>query len=412
MGVLDSLFHSWTPFKHPAETQDFFAVGGDSTRPDEQRLTGGNENSITNAIYNRIAVDISQLTIQHVVCSPDGPYFEYLVNDDLNQCLTMSANIDQSAQAFMIDAVLNMLDCGHVAIVPVEVVDTPTETSTMKIKAIRAGRVVQWNKDTVRVRVFNEEINKMDEVTMFKKNVAIVQNPFYSVMNEPNSTLRRLVSKLSLLDNLDSKTASSKLDLIIQLPYIVKNETQQKQAERRRRAIEDQLTNSKYGIAYTDGTEKITQLNRSVENNLLSQIEYLTKMVYSQLGITQAILDGSAGEQEIINYESRTLAPIINAICLEMTRKFLSKTARTQRHAIMYYRDPFKMAPVSQIAQMSDQFTRNEIMSSNEIRQRLGMPPDNNPKSDELINKNLNHPDEQGYSDQMYDEEVEQQPWQ
>ena len=311
------------------------------------------------------------------------------IDSDLNKCLTLDANIDQTGRAFLQDAVMSMLDEGCVALVPVETDVDPNDTDSYKIFSIRTGKIVEWRPQHVKVRVYDERTGRKEDITLSKSSVAIVENPLYAVINEPNSTMQRLIRKLSLLDVTDEQTASGKLDLIIQLPYIIKTEARRQQAEQRRKDIEMQLAGSKYGIAYTDGTEHITQLNRSVENNLMKQVEYLTSMLYSQLGITQTILDGTADEKTMINYYTRTIEPIVSAIVDEMKRKFLTKTARSQRQSIEFFRDPFKLVPVNDIAEIADKFTRNEILTSNEIRQIVGMKPSNDPKADELINSNI-----------------------
>ena len=313
----------------------------------------------------------------------------YTIDSDLNKCLTLDANIDQTGRAFLQDAVMSMLDEGCVALVPVETDVDPNDTDSYKIFSIRTGKIVEWRPQHVKVRVYDERTGRKEDITISKSSVAIVENPLYAVINEPNSTMQRLIRKLSLLDVTDEQTASGKLDLIIQLPYIIKTEARRQQAEQRRKDIEMQLAGSKYGIAYTDGTEHITQLNRSVENNLMKQVEYLTSMLYSQLGITQTILDGTADEKTMINYYTRTIEPIVSSIVDEMKRKFLTKTARSQRQSIEFFRDPFKLVPVNDIAEIADKFTRNEILTSNEIRQIVGMKPSNDPKADELINSNI-----------------------
>ena len=357
-------------------------------RPDRPRFTRGNERSIVTSVYNRIALDASAITIQHVRLDENGRFLS-TIDSDLNKCLTLDANIDQTGRAFLQDAVMSMLDEGCVALVPVETDVDPNDTDSYKIFSIRTGKIVEWRPQHVKVRVYDERTGRKEDITLSKSSVAIVENPLYAVINEPNSTMQRLIRKLSLLDVTDEQTASGKLDLIIQLPYIIKTEARRQQAEQRRKDIEMQLAGSKYGIAYTDGTEHITQLNRSVENNLMKQVEYLTSMLYSQLGITQTILDGTADEKTMINYYTRTIEPIVSAIVDEMKRKFLTKTARSQRQSIEFFRDPFKLVPVNDIAEIADKFTRNEILTSNEIRQIVGMKPSNDPKADELINSNI-----------------------
>lgn len=388
MGVLDRLRHGWNAFmnRDPTYRQDL----GPSYyyRPDRPRFTRGNERSIVTSVYNRIALDASAITIQHVRLDENGRFLS-TIDSDLNKCLTLDANIDQTGRAFLQDAVMSMLDEGCVALVPVETDVDPNDTDSYKIFSIRTGKIVEWRPQHVKVRVYDERTGRKEDITLSKNSVAIVENPLYAVINEPNSTMQRLIRKLSLLDVTDEQTASGKLDLIIQLPYIIKTEARRQQAEQRRKDIEMQLAGSKYGIAYTDGTEHITQLNRSVENNLMKQVEYLTSMLYSQLGITQTILDGTADEKTMINYYTRTIEPIVSAIVDEMKRKFLTKTARSQRQSIEFFRDPFKLVPVNDIAEIADKFTRNEILTSNEIRQIVGMKPSNDPKADELINSNI-----------------------
>ena len=388
MGVLDRLRHGWNAFmnRDPTYRQDL----GPSYyyRPDRPRFTRGNERSIVTSVYNRIALDASAITIQHVRLDENGRFLS-TIDSDLNKCLTLDANIDQTGRAFLQDAVMSMLDEGCVALVPVETDVDPNDTDSYKIFSIRTGKIVEWRPQHVKVRVYDERTGRKEDITLSKSSVAIVENPLYAVINEPNSTMQRLIRKLSLLDVTDEQTASGKLDLIIQLPYIIKTEARRQQAEQRRKDIEMQLAGSKYGIAYTDGTEHITQLNRSVENNLMKQVEYLTSMLYSQLGITQTILDGTADEKTMINYYTRTIEPIVSAIVDEMKRKFLTKTARSQRQSIEFFRDPFKLVPVNDIAEIADKFTRNEILTSNEIRQIVGMKPSNDPKADELINSNI-----------------------
>ena len=358
-------------------------------RPDRIRLTRRNERTIITSIFNRIAIDCASIELRHAKVDEDERFLEK-IKSSLNYCLIDEANIDQTGRLFRQDIVMSMLSEGHVVILPVETDTNPDSTGSYNIKSMRTGRVVDWYPRHVKVEAYNEITGRKEEIIVAKSSVGIVENPLYEVMNEPNSTMQRLVRKLALLDRIDEDSNSGKLDLIIQLPYVVKTETRRKQAEERRKMIEDQLANSKYGIAYTDGTENIVQLNRAVENNLMSQIEYLTSMLYSQLGITKEILDGTANEQTMINYHNRTIEPILSAIADEMKRKFLTKTARTQGQTITFFRDPFRLAPIEKIAEISDKMTRNEIMSSNEIRQKIGMKPSSDPKADELRNKNLN----------------------
>ena len=394
MGISDRLQHAWNAFMNRDPTYNYQDLGNSySIRPDRPRFTRGNERSIVTSVYNRIALDVSAISIQHVRLDDNGRFKEQM-KTSLNRCLTLSANTDQTGRAFIQDAVMSMLDEGCVAIVPIDTTTNPNISDSYDILTMRTAKILDWYPNHVRIRVYNEKTGRQEETIVPKKMVAIVENPLYAVINEPNSTMQRLVRKLSLLDVTDEQTASGKLDLIIQLPYIIKTEARRQQAEERRKSIEMQLAGSKYGIAYTDGTERITQLNRSIENNLMKQIEYLTSMLYSQLGITQSILDGTADEKTMLNYYSRTIEPIISAIVDEMKRKFLTKTARSQNQSIAFFRDPFKLVPVNDIAEIADKFTRNEIMTSNEIRQIVGMKPSNDPKADKLINSNLNHPDE------------------
>mgnify|MGYP003398487806 FL=1 len=394
MGISDRLQHAWNAFMNRDPTYNYQDLGNSySIRPDRPRFTRGNERSIVTSVYNRIALDVSAISIQHVRLDDNGRFKEQM-NTSLNSCLTLSANTDQTGRAFIQDAVMSMLDEGCVAIVPIDTTTDPNISDSYDILTMRTAKILDWYPNHVRTRVYNEKTGRQEETIVPKKMVAIVENPLYAVINEPNSTMQRLVRKLGLLDVTDEQTASGKLDLIIQLPYVIKTEARRQQAEERRKSIEMQLAGSKYGIAYTDGTERITQLNRSLENNLMKQIEYLTSMLYSQLGITQSILDGTADEKTMLNYYSRTIEPIISAIVDEMKRKFLTKTARSQHQSIAFFRDPFKLVPVNDIAEIADKFTRNEIMTSNEIRQIVGMKPSNDPKADKLINSNLNHPDE------------------
>lgn len=358
-------------------------------RPDRPRLVRGGERSIVASLYNRISLDVASIDIKHVRLDENNRYTED-IDSDLNKCLTVEANIDQTARAFKQDIVLSMLDEGVIAVVPIDTTTNPMYSQSYDIQTMRTGRIVQWYPSKVRVSVYNERNGRKEEIIVPKSSTVIIENPFYSIMNEPNSTLQRLIRKLSLLDLVDEESSAGKLDLIIQLPYIVKSENRKKQAEERRADIERQLKGSKYGIAYTDGTEHIQQLNRPLENNLLKQIEYLTEQLYSQLGMTPEILNGSANEETMLNYQNRTIEPIIAAITAEMHRKWLSKTARTQHQAIKYFCDPFKLVPVSQVAEMADKFTRNEIMTSNEFRQVIGLKPADDPKADQLINSNIN----------------------
>lgn len=386
----DRLRHAWNAFtnnRDPTFSQDF----GFSSyyRPDRHRFTMGNERSIISSIENRIAIDVASMVFQHVRVDQNGRYLETM-NSDLNYVLTTEANIDQTGRAFIQDVVSSMLDEGVVAIVPVDTTLNPKVSGSYDIKTMRTGKVTQWYPEHVRVSVYNEKKGQKEEVILPKSIVGIVENPLYAVMNEPNSTLKRLIRKLNLLDAIDEQSGSGKLDLIIQLPYVIKTEARRAQAEQRRKEIEMQLSGSKYGIAYTDGTEHITQLNRSVENNLMKQIEYLTKMLYSQLGATEEVFNGTADEKTMLNYNNRTVEPIASAIVDEMKRKFLTKTARSKNQTIMFFNDPFKLVTVGSIADIADKFTRNEILSSNEIRGIIGFKPVQDPRADELRNKNLN----------------------
>lgn len=382
------LVHAWNAFTSRDPTQYIITGPGYSSRPDRPRLSRGNEKSIATSIFNRIALDVSSVSIKHCRLDKNGRYVED-IDSGLNNCLTLEANKDQTGRAFIQDAVLSMLDEGCVALVPVETTIDPKNSNSYQIDSMRTGKITEWYPDMVRVRLYNDRTGEKEEILLPKSQVAIIENPLYAVVNEYNSTMQRLIRKLSLLDVTDEQTASGKLDLIIQLPYVIKTETRREQAERRRKDIIEQLAGSQYGIAYTDGTEKITQLYRSLENNLLKQVEYLTNMVYSQLGITQSVLDGTADEKTMLNYTNRTVEPIISAIVDELKRKFLTKTARSQLQSIVYFRDPFRLVPVNDIAEIADKFTRNEIMTSNEIRQIVGMQPSKDPKADELVNSNI-----------------------
>jgi len=388
------LKNAWNAFTNRDPTRDYQSVGpGYSVRPDRPRLSRGNERSITTSIFNRIALDVASVGIKHCRLDKNGRYIEDM-KSGLNDCLILEANIDQTGRAFIQDVVMSMLDEGCVAIVPVDTTLNPKITESYDILSMRTGKILEWYPRHVTVRVYNDRTGEKEDIKLPKKQVAIIENPLYAVVNEPNSTMQRLIRKLRLMDVTDEQTASGKLDLIIQLPYVVKTEARRDQAERRRKDIESQLAEGKYGIAYTDGTEKVTQLNRSVENNLMQQVEYLTNMVYSQLGITQEVMDGTADEKTMLNYNNRTIEPIISAIVDEMKRKFLTKTARTQSQTITYFKDPFKLVPVNDIAEIADKFTRNEIMTSNEIRQVIGMKPSDDPKADQLINSNISQPEE------------------
>ena len=385
------LKHAWNAFTGTDYTTYQDVGPGYSSRPDRIRLTRGNERSIITSVYNRIALDVAALNVQHIRLDENGRFLS-VIQDGLNTCLTVEANIDQTARAFIQDIVVSMLDEGCVAIVPVDTTYDPSVTGSYDIQTMRVGKILDWYPQHVRVRLYNERTGTKENILVPKSTVAIIENPLYAVVNEPNSTMQRLIRKLNLLDVIDEQSGSGKLDLIIQLPYVIKTEARRQQAENRRKDIEAQLSGTKYGIAYADGTERITQLNRSVNNNLMSQIEYLTSMLYSQLGITQSILDGTADEKTMLNYNNRTIEPIISAIVDEMKRKFLTKTARSQSQSISFFRDPFKLVPVNDIAEIADKFTRNEIMTSNEIRQVIGMKPSDDPRADELRNKNLSAP--------------------
>ena len=388
------LKHAWDVFRNREPTQYRPDTGpGYAYRPDRPRLTRGNERSIVTSLYNRIALDIAALKIVHCKVD-DNDRFVDNVKSSLNNCLSLEANIDQTGRAFIQDVVMSMLDEGSVAIVPVDTDLNPDLTGGYDILSMRTAKILEWYPKHVRVRLYNERTGRQEEITVPKSTVAIIENPLFAVINEPNSTMQRLMRKLALLDIVDEQSSAGKLDLIIQLPYVIKSEARKQQAESRRKDIEMQLAGSKYGIAYTDGTERITQLNRPIENNLMKQIEYLTNMLYSQLGITQSVLDGTADEQTLLNYYSRTIEPIVSAIVDEMKRKFLTKTARTKMQTITFFRDPFKLVPVNNIADIAYKFTTAEILTSNEVRQIIGMKPSNDPKADELRNGTLNHPDE------------------
>ena len=396
MRIRDRLQHAWNAFVYNDNTYtNPQNLGGFSTfKPDRVHFSRGVEKSIVTSVYNRLALDVASLAIKHVRLDENGRYMEE-VNSGLQNCLNVEANIDQTGRAFLQDVVMSMLDEGCVAIVPVDTTVNPAVSGSYEINTIRTGKILEWYPAHVRIRVYNDKKGIHEEVTLPKTSVAIIENPLYAVINEPNSTMQRLIRKLNLLDVVDEQTSSGKLDLIIQLPYVIKSEARRKQAEERRKDIEMQLSGSKYGIAYTDGTERITQLNRPAENNLMKQVEYLTSMLYSQLGLTQSIMDGSADEKTMLNYYNRTIEPIIAAIVDEIKRKFLTKTARSQKQTVMYFRDPFKLVPVNEIAEIADKFTRNEIMTSNEIRQIVGMKPADDPSADELRNKNLNQSTEE-----------------
>lgn len=395
MSIWDRLQHGWNAFLNNRDPtyQRYYDIGaGYSYRPDRPRLTRGNERSIITSVFNKMALDVAATSIQHCRLDEDGRFLEP-IKSKLNECLTIEANLDQTSRAFIQDVVLSMFDEGHVAIVPVDTTFDPTISGSFDIESLRTGRVTEWFPSHVRVRLYNDRTGKHEEVILPKKSVGIIENPLYAVVNEPNSTLKRLIRKLNILDAIDEQSGAGKLDLIIQLPYTIKTEARRQQAETRRKDIEMQLAGSKYGIAYTDGTERVTQLNRPVENNLMKQVEYLTDTLYGQLGITQAVMDGSADEKTMLNYYERSIEPIISAIVDEMKRKFLTKTARSQGQSICWFRDPFKLVPLGELAETADKMTRNEIMTSNEIRQRIGLKPSKDPKADQLINSNLNQPE-------------------
>ena len=387
------LKHAWNAFTGNVQINYRDLGMSYSYRADRPRLTRGNERSIVTSVYNRIALDVAALNFQHIRLDENGRFLS-VIEDGLNNCLTLEANIDQTARSFIQDVVISMFDEGSVAIVPVDTTTDPNVSGSYDIQTMRVGQILDWYPQYIRVRLYNEQTGKKEDIVVPKSATAIIENPLYAVINEPNSTMQRLIRKLNLLDVIDEQSGSGKLDLIIQLPYVIKTEARRQQAENRRKDIENQLSGTKYGIAYTDGTERITQLNRSVNNNLMSQIEYLTSMLYSQLGITQSILDGTADEKTMLNYNNRTIEPIASAIVGEMKRKFLTKTARSQLQSISFFRDPFKLVPVNEIAEIADKFTRNEIMTSNEIRQVIGMKPSDDPRADELRNKNLSAPSE------------------
>lgn len=391
MGLLSRFRNAWNVFKNKDPTLSVDTGPGYWARPDRMRFSRGNERSIVTAVFNRIAMDVAAIPIQHVRTDENGRYKE-TIQSYINNCLTLEANLDQTGRAFIQDAVQSMFDDGCVALVPIDTDDRPEESGNFPIYTMRTGRIVEWFPAHVKVNVYNEMTGKREDIKVLKSTTAIIENPMYSVMNEPSSTMQRLARKLALLDVVDEQASSGRLDMIIQLPYVIKTPARREQAEIRRKDIERQLAEGKYGIAYTDGTERITQLNRPVENNLMKQIEYLTNLLFSQIGVTQAILDGSADEKAMMNYEKRIIEPILSAFADEMKRKFLTQTARTQHQTFMFFREPFKLVSSSDIAEIADKFTRNEIMTSNEIRQIIGMKPSNDPRADELRNKNLSEP--------------------
>ena len=385
---------AWNAFLNRDPTYNYRNVGeGYSYRPDRVVLSGRNERSIITSVYNRMAMDVAALTFKHCKIDANGKFISD-IDSTLNECLNLGANIDQTSRAFIQDTALSLFDEGCIAMVPVDTSDNPEEKGSYNILSMRVGKIINWYPSHVKVRLYNDLTGKKEDIILHKGSVGIVENPFYAVMNEYNSIAQRLIRKLSLLDITDEQTASGKLDMIIQLPYVIKSDARRKQAEQKRKDIEMQLAEGKYGIAYIDSAERITQLNRPVENNLMKQIEYLTSMLYSQLGITQSIMDGTADEKTMLNYYNRTIEPIASAIVDEMKRKFLTKTARSQMQTISFFRDPFKLVPVNDIAEIADKFTRNEIMTSNEIRQIVGMKPSNDPKADQLLNSNVRQPDE------------------
>ena len=388
------LKHAWNAFFSRDPTYMYKDVGSSyGRRPDRPRLSRGNERTILTSIFNRIALDVSGIEIKHCRLDDNGRFMEEL-DSGLNNCLNLESNIDQTGRSFIQDIVMSMLDEGCVAIVPVDTTLDPKVTQSYDILSMRTGKILEWFPEHVKVRVYNDKTGNKEDIIVPKSTVAIIENPLYAVINEPNSTAQRLKRKLSLLDITDEQTASGKMDLIIQLPYVIKTPAKRQQAEERTKEIESQLANSKYGIAYTDGTEKVTQLNRSLENNLLKQVEYWQDMLYSQLGITKEIMNGTADEKTMLNYFNRTVEPIISAIVDEMKRKFLSKTARSQHQSIMFFNDPFKLVPINNIAEIADKFTRNEILTSNEIRQIIGMKPSSDPKADQLVNSNISQPND------------------
>ena len=417
MKIGDRLAHAWNAFMNrDPTTSNIYSGSSYFNRPDRTRLRTGTEKSIINAIYNRLSLDTASMDIRHVRLDDNGRYIE-TIDSYFNECLTLSANTDQTSRMFMQDVVMSLLDEGSVAIVPVDTTFNPNITSSYDILSLRTGKILEWFPQHVKIRVYDENNGVKKDVIIPKKNVALIENPYYSIMNAHNSTLQRLIRKLNILDAIDEQSGSGKLDMIIKLPYAIKGTTRQRQAEERRKKIEDQLTDSKYGIAYIDGTESITQLNRPVENNLMKQIEYLTNLLFSQLGLTQAILDGTADEKTMLNYYNRTIEPILSGITDEMKRKFLTKTARTQGQTIQFFRDPFKLVPVTEIAEIADTLTRNEIASSNEIRQIMGWKPSSDPKADELRNSNISAPNDEreyneGYSeDDEYDDSEDSQEY-
>lgn len=415
MGLLDRLSHAWNAFFGKGPPYDlnnqfmqskYIDLGYSSSyRPDRVYFTRGQEKTFVNTIINRIAVDAAAIDVKHVKLD-DSNRFEDEIKDSLNDCLTIQANKDQSSRAFIQDVVMSMLDEGCVAVVPIDTSINPNESTSYKIETMRVGKILQWYPDYIQVECYNDRIGQKQTITVPKNTTAIIENPFYAIMNEPNSILQRLVKKLNLLDVIDAQSGSGKLNLIIQLPYVIKTDARREQAAKRRDDIENQLASSQYGIAYTDGTEKITQLNRPAENNLLNQVQYLTSMLFSQLGLTDSILNGTADEKTMLNYQNRIIVPILCAITEEFRRKFLTKTARTQGQDIMYFVNPFRYVQASAMAEIGDKMTRNEIMTSNEIRQIVGLKPSKDPTADELRNKNLNKADSTGVQNQGYEQEI------
>ena len=390
MTLGDRLKHGWNAFINPTQSFRYDYGRSSYSSPFRTKMTMGNEKSIVAAVYNRIAIDVSSLDIRHVLLDDTNERFKTVIDDSLNQCLSLAANKDQISRAFLQDVVLSLFDEGCIAIVPTDTSVNPKLTESYDIDSMRVGRIVNWYPDYVKIRLYNDRTGEKEEITLPKSMVAIIENPFYTVMNEPNSIAKRLIRKLNILDVIDDQSASGKLDLIVQLPGIIKTEARKKQAEDRRKSIEDQLAGSKYGIAYIDGTEKVTQLNRAVENNLMNQITFLTSMLYSQLGISEEVMKGTADEKTMLNYHNNTVAPVVNVIVDNMKWKFLTKTARSRHHSIKYFRDPFKNTPINNVAELADKFTRNEIASSNEMRSVIGWKPVDDPRADELRNKNLN----------------------
>lgn len=406
--LMNRLKNSWNAFRNRDPTMFYSEPGISYTyRPDRPRFSRGNERTIATSVFNKIAMDVAAIDIRHCRVDDNGRYIED-IKSDFNECLTLEANIDQTHRAFIQEAVMSMFDEGVIAIVPIETKGDPILSTSFDIKSIRTGKIIEWFPRSVKVEVYNDQTGRKEKIIMPKKSVAIVENPLYSVINEPNSTLKRLVRKMALLDAIDEQSASGKLDLIIQLPYAVKGELKQQQADKRRESIVDQLRGP-YGIAYIDGTEKITQLNRPIENNLTKQIEYLTNTFYSQIGITASIMDGTADEKTMLNYDNRTVEPIVSAIVNAMKRSFISKTARTQGQTIMAFRNPFNLVPINNIAEIADKFTRNEILTSNEIRQIIGFKPSKDPKADELRNSNISQSKEDGSLGDVNENTLDQQ---